>query len=399
MSEFNPVEDILAAVRAGGMVVVLDDEHRENEGDLVMAADRATPAAVNFMITHARGLLCAPLTAARARALGLTPMASTQDRYGTAFTVSVDARDGVATGISAPDRAHTLQLLADPAAGHEAFDVPGHVFPLVAREGGVLERPGHTEAAVDLARLAGRQPAGVICEIMNADGTMARAAELDAFRRAHRLLWCRISDLVRYRQQREPLVDKSGSVKLPSHHGPEEFELHCYVSRYDGKEHIGLVYGDVAGRQDVLVRVHSECLTGDVFHSARCDCGEQLAIAMQRVVKAGRGVIVYLRQEGRGIGLINKIKAYELQDQGLDTVEANVRLGFAPDLRDYSVAAHILNDLGVKSIRLLTNNPAKISGLRQFGIRIAKRVPLVAPPRATNARYLRTKKERLGHLL
>ena len=396
---FDPVEEVIAAVANGEVVVVIDDEFRENEGDLILAADKATAATVNFMATHGKGLICAPITRDRAEQLGLPPMASTKDRFDTAFTVSVDAKEGVTTGISAADRARTIRLLADPEVLRSELDVPGHMFPLVAKDGGVLLRPGHTEAAVDLARLAGSSPAGVICEIMNDDGSMARTADLEAFVQRHELKCCRIIDLIRYRQRRESLVDKSGVVKIPSHYAEDDFELHCYVSAIDGKEHIGLVYGEPAGLDNVLVRVHSECLTGDVLRSARCDCGEQLEEALHRIADEGCGVLVYLRQEGRGIGLINKIKAYKLQEEGLDTVEANEKLGFAADLRDYSVAAHILGDLGVRSVRLMTNNPKKVDGLREFGIEVAERVPLVIPPQEDNVFYLQTKKDRLGHLL
>ena len=396
---FDSVEDVISAVSRGELVVVLDDEHRENEGDLIMAADLVTPAAINFMVTHGRGLVCVPLSRARGLELGLSAMATSKDRYQTAFTVAVDAREGVTTGISAADRALTIRLLADAKTGRGAFDVPGHVFPLIARDGGVLERAGHTEAAVDLARLAGRQPVGVICEIMKDDGSMARLPDLASFVKQHGLKWCSISDLQHYRQRHETLVRPAGSVRMPSYYAERDFDLYCYEGIADGKEHLALVYGEVAGQENLLVRVHSECLTGDVFRSARCDCGEQLERAILAIVEAGRGVIVYLRQEGRGIGLINKIKAYRLQDQGLDTVEANQRLGFAADLRDYSVAAQILRDLKVQSIRLLTNNPGKVEGLTAVGMPVLGREPLIIPPGDHNAFYLRTKRERLGHLI
>jgi len=395
----NPIQDVIAAIRQGQMVVITDAEDRENEGDLLMAAAKVTPAAINFMATHGRGLICTPITADRAEALGLGVMATTRDRYDTAFTVTVDAKHGVATGISAADRAYTMALLASPASTRADFDVPGHVFPLIAKDGGVLERAGHTEAAVDLARLAGYEPAGVICEIMNEDGTMARGPLIHEFAVRHGLLWGTIADLIRYRQQHEVLVEKTGSVKIPSRFGPEDFTLHCYQASHDQKEHIALVYGALAGQDNVLVRVHSECLTGDVFHSARCDCGEQLECAMRSIAEEGVGVFVYLRQEGRGIGLVNKIKAYALQEQGLDTVDANIRLGFPPDLRDYSIAAQILSDLGVTRLRLMTNNPRKVASLIDFGLTITERVPIVIRPNDDNRLYLQAKRERLGHLL
>lgn len=401
---FDSIDDVVAALRQGELVVITDDESRENEGDLIMAADRVTDAAVNFMATHGRGLICVPMSAERAASLALTPMTRDNgDPFGTAFTTSIDARHGISTGISAADRARTIRLLADGVTPRDAFVTPGHVFPLVARDGGVLTRPGHTEAAVDLARLAGCSSTGVICEIMNADGTMARLPDLQEFVRQHGLKWTSIARLVRYRQANERLLENAGSVKMPSKYSDTPFDLHAYVSKLDGKEHVALVYGDVnsdsTGDEAILVRVHSECLTGDAFGSLRCDCGEQFEHAMRRIVTAGRGVLVYLRQEGRGIGLINKIKAYKLQEQGLDTVEANERLGFPADLRDYGVAAQILLDLGVQRIRLLTNNPRKEQGLREFGIEVTQRVPIRIPPQKDNRYYLQTKKERLGHLL
>jgi 3,4-dihydroxy 2-butanone 4-phosphate synthase/GTP cyclohydrolase II len=396
---FDPIEDVVAAVRRGEMVVVLDDESRENEGDLVLAADSVTPAAVNFMATHGRGLICTPITASRAAALGLEEMAPTRDRFHTAFTVSVDASCGVTTGISAADRARTISVLASTETGRDDLAVPGHVFPLIARDGGVLARAGHTEAAIDLARMAGRAPVGVICEIMRDDGAMARRDDLRAFADEHELVICSIADLVAYRREREPPLRKTGMVQLPTRYAERPFDLHCYVAAADGREHMALVYGDVADREGVLVRVHSECLTGDIFHSARCDCGDQLEKALQSIVEEGSGVLVYLRQEGRGIGLIKKIEAYVLQDQGLDTVEANERLGFPADARDYSVAAQILSDLSVDRFRLLTNNPDKVSGINGCGLQVSERLPLVIPPKAENAFYLKTKRERLGHLL
>ncbi|MFT5126438.1 MAG: 3,4-dihydroxy 2-butanone 4-phosphate synthase/GTP cyclohydrolase II [Rhodothermales bacterium] len=397
--EPDNIETVIDAVRRGEIVVITDDAARENEGDLVMAADKVTPDAVNFMARFGRGLICAPIEPQRAHALGLSQMAPTKDRFNTAFTLSVDAREGITTGISAADRARTIALLADDSATREDFDVPGHIFPLTAKENGVLERPGHTEAAVDLARLADCTPAGVICEIMEDDGSMMRLPALGAYAKKHGLKWGTIADLIAYRHRHQAIVCKNGSVKMPTRYSKEDFDLHCYVSKSDNREHIALVYGDVKAQDSVLVRVHSECLTGDVFHSARCDCGEQLELALERIVIEGSGIVVYLRQEGRGIGLIKKLEAYRLQDQGLDTVEANERLGFAPDLREYSAAAQMLIDLGVARIRLMTNNPEKVQGITEFGLQITERIPIVVPPKAENAFYLKTKRDRLGHLL
>ena len=396
----NEIDEIVRAIRNGELVVVIDDENRENEGDLVMAAEKVTPEAVNFMIKNGRGLVCVPITVERANHLGLGKMATTRDRYNTAFTVSVDAKDGIGTGISAHDRASTISHLANPKLDRSHFDVPGHVFPLIADPGGVLSRAGHTEAAVDLAQLAGCEPAGVICEVMNEDGTMARRDDLRKFVNKNKIKCCTIRDLMRYRQKTESLIKKTGTVKLPTRFTKTELDLHCYVSKIDKREHIALVHGSVENQEDVLVRVHSECLTGDVFHSARCDCGDQLEYALQKISEERMGILIYLRQEGRGIGLIKKIQAYRLQEQqGLDTVDANVKLGFPPDPREYSIAAQILKDLEVASIRLLTNNPRKLKEIGELDLRITSRVPIIIPPRVHNEHYLRTKKDKLGHLL
>ncbi len=400
-SLFHPIEDALEDIRMGKMVIVVDDEDRENEGDLVMAAELARPEDINFMITHARGLLCVPITLDQARRLKLDLMVrESSDPHGTAFTVSVDAREGTTTGISAAERALTARVLANPDSRPEDLRRPGHVFPLAAKKGGVLKRAGHTEAAVDMARMAGLQPAGVICEIMNADGSMARLPQLLEFADHHHLRIVSIEDLIRYRHLRDKLVERVASVRLPTPYG--EFAAHAYHFVLDENEdllHIALVMGDVAGQENVLVRVHSECFTGDVLGSLRCDCGPQLHKAMEIIQEEGRGVILYMRQEGRGIGLFHKLKAYELQEKGLDTVEANVALGYDADLRDYGVGAQILADLGLKSIRILTNNPRKIVGLQGYGLKITERVPLEVAVNPFNAFYLHAKQEKMGHLL
>ena len=395
---FNNIESVVADLRKGKMVIVVDDEDRENEGDLIMAAQFVTPAAVNFMAKFGRGLICVPTTSERLEQLGVGRMVrENRESFRTDFQVSVDAAHGITTGISAADRAKTIHVMASPTAVPEDLIQPGHVFPLRARPGGVLQRAGHTEAAVDLARLAGCRSIGVICEIMNDDGTMARLPQLLKFARKHRLKICTVADLIQHRQTREKLVERVEVVKLPTDYG--DFELHLYRSKIDGQHHLALVHGDVAGRQKVLVRVHSECLTGDVFGSRRCDCGSQLHQAMRQISAAGRGVIVYMRQEGRGIGLAPKIQAYKLQEQGYDTVEANEKLGFDMDLREYGIGAQILADLGLKTIRLLTNNPKKVVGLEGYGLKIVEQVPIRVKPNPHNERYLKAKREKMGHLL
>jgi len=396
--QFDPIEDAIKEIRAGRMIVVTDDEDRENEGDLVMAAEKITPAAVNFMATHGRGLICAPITEERAADLGLQRMVlENRESYRTDFTVSVDAATGVTTGISAHDRARTIALLVDPKATPNDLVQPGHVFPLRAKTGGVLRRAGHTEASVDLARLAGLQPAGVLCEILNADGTMARLPELLKFRKKHGLKMCSIRDLIAYRRSREKLVEREQVIKLPTDFG--EFDLHMYRSVVDGVHHLALVKGKLSPKKTTLVRVHSECLTGDVFGSMRCDCGSQLHTALEQIEAAGHGVLLYMRQEGRGIGLPAKIHAYKLQEEGLDTVEANEKLGFPAELRDYGLGAQILVDLGVRKMRFLTNNPKKVVGLEAYGLEIVEVVPIKAPANPHNARYLETKRIKMGHLL
>ena len=397
-AEFATIAEALEEIRAGRMVVILDSEDRENEGDLVMAAQFATPEAINFMATHGRGLVCLALTEARCDQLGLKQVVKrNESQYATAFTEPIEARHGITTGISAPDRSRTIMVAIDPDAGPDDLVKPGHVFPLRAQEGGVLKRAGHTEAAVDLARLAGLIPAGVICEISNPDGTMARVPELVPYAQRHGLKIITIAQLIEHRRHTERLIERGVAARLPTEHG--EWSAVGFRSILDGKHHLALVKGEVDGKKDVLVRVHSECLTGDVFGSQRCDCGEQLKAAMRRIAEEGSGVLLYIAQEGRGIGLLNKLRAYELQDRGLDTVEANIELGFPPDLRDYGIGAQILVDLGLSTIRLLTNNPKKIVGLEGYGLSVVDRVPIEMSPGDDNVDYLRVKRDKMGHIL
>ena len=395
---FISIEAAITDLQQGKMVIVVDDADRENEGDVIMAAQFVKPAAVNFMAKHGRGLICVPTTSERLQQLGIERMVrQNRETFKTDFQVSVDAARGITTGISAGDRAVTIRIMAEPTAVPEDLVQPGHVFPLRARPGGVLQRAGHTEAALDLVQLAGCRPIGVICEIMNDDGSMARLPQLVKFARKHRLKICAIADLIQFRREREKLVERIEVVKLPTDYG--DFDLYLYRSKLDAQHHLALVCGKVAGKRNVLVRVHSECLTGDVFGSRRCDCGPQLHQAMRPVAAIGGGVVVYMRQEGRGIGLAPKIKAYKLQEQGYDTVEANEKLGFDMDLREYGLGAQILTDLGLKTIRLLTNNPRKLVGLEGYGLEIVEQVPIRVKPNPHNARYLETKRKKLGHLL
>jgi 3,4-dihydroxy 2-butanone 4-phosphate synthase / GTP cyclohydrolase II len=395
---FATIDEAIEDIRQGKMVVVCDDESRENEGDLTIAAQFATPEAINFMRKEGGGLICLSLTPERCDDLGLDLMAAkNESAFETPFTVTIEARSGVSTGISAPDRARTIQVAIDPATSPRELVQPGHVFPLKAKAGGVLERVGQTEAAVDLARLAGLIPAGVICEIMNDDGTMARVPDLVPYCERHGLKMITVADLVAYRRRTEKLVERVVATALPTEFG--EFVAVGYRSLVDEKHHVALVKGDLAGQEDVLVRVHSECLTGDVFHSLRCDCGEQLESALARIEREGLGVLLYLSQEGRGIGLLNKLRAYKLQEEGLDTVDANLRLGLPVDLRDYGIGAQILVDLGLSSIRILTNNPKKISGLSGYGLSVTDQIPIEQVPNPHNEGYLRAKREKLGHTL
>ncbi|BBI33146.1 bifunctional 3,4-dihydroxy-2-butanone-4-phosphate synthase/GTP cyclohydrolase II [Cohnella abietis] len=396
-NKFDLIEDAIYDLMRGKVIIVVDDEDRENEGDLIALADKATPEVINFMIKEARGLLCVPITPEKAEALDLPPMVShNTDYHGTAFTVSVD-HISTTTGISAPERSISVKALIDPSAKPSDFRRPGHIFPLIAKKGGVLRRAGHTEAAVDLAKLCGSSPAAVICEIIKEDGTMARLPDLEIFAEEHSLKLITIKDLIHYRNEKEKLVKREVEVRMPTDFGV--FNALAYTNEVDNKEHVAFVKGEIDGSKPVLVRVHSECLTGDVFHSHRCDCGPQLEAALRQIDEAGSGVLLYMRQEGRGIGLINKLKAYSLQEQGLDTVEANIKLGFAPDLREYGIGAQILKDIGIKDIRLLTNNPRKIKGLEGYGLNVVERVPIQMAENVDNTGYLHTKKDKLGHLL
>jgi 3,4-dihydroxy 2-butanone 4-phosphate synthase/GTP cyclohydrolase II len=396
---FNTIEEAIDDIRQGKIIILVDDEDRENEGDLCMAAEKVTPEAINFMSKYGRGLICLSLTPERVRELKLPMMTDENESpYGTAFTVSIEARRGVTTGISAHDRATTILTAINPKKGPEDLVKPGHIFPLRSKPGGVLQRAGQTEGSVDLARLAGLYPAGVICEIMNEDGTMARVPQLMDVAKKHRLKIVTVKDLIEYRMRKESLVNRVAEVDLPTTYGGN-FRVIAYENMVDNNTHLALVKGEIEPDEPVLVRVHSECLTGDVFGSKRCDCGDQLHKAMKAVSREGKGVILYMRQEGRGIGLVNKLKAYALQDQGLDTVEANLKLGFKPDLRDYGIGAQILVDLGVRKIRLMTNNPRKIVGLEGYDLHVVERVPVEVNPGEVNLNYLKTKKNKLGHML
>ncbi len=395
---FTTIDDAIQLVTEGKMIIVVDDENRENEGDLVMAAERISPEAVNFMITHGKGLLCVPMEVEALTRLEIPLMTNDiTERHGTKFTVSIDAIEGTTTGISASERAKTIKKLADPGSKAQDYMRPGHIFPLIAEKGGVLKRAGHTEAAVDLAKLAGLNPAGAICEIIRDDGEMARLDDLIVFARKHDLKIITIEDLIHYRRKKEKLVQCVSKAKLPTRYG--DFDIMTYVSTISEEYHIALVMGDISKSEPVMVRVHSECLTGDALHSLRCDCGQQLERAFEIVAEAGKGVILYMRQEGRGIGLLNKIKAYHLQDHGADTVQANLALGFEEDLRDYGIGAQILKDIGLKKINLLTNNPKKIIGLQGYGLEIVARIPIEIAPQKNSLKYLQTKREKMGHIL
>ena len=397
-TQFATIEAALEDVRAGKMVIVADDEDRENEGDLTIAAEKVTPDVINFMAVHGRGLICMPMTGERLDELNVPLMVSDNtSSYGTAFCVSIEAKAGVSTGISAADRARTVLAAVDPQTKPSDLVRPGHMFPLRARSGGVLQRAGQTEAAVDLARIAGLYPAGVICEVMNEDGTMARVPDLERFARRHDIKLITVADLIRYRLRTERLVKRVSEARLPTDFG--EFRIAAFESVNDGTTHMALILGDIRSEDDILVRVHSQCITGEVFHSKRCDCGPQLDAALKQIGKEGRGVLLYLHQEGRGIGLVNKIRAYALQDEGLDTVDANERLGFKADQREYGIGAQILTEIGVRKLRLLTNNPRKFVALEAYGLHIAERVPIEVPANEISASYLKTKKDRLGHLL
>ena len=395
---FDEIEEAIRDIKKGKFVILVDDEDRENEGDLVIAAEKVTPQAINFMARHARGLICLALTPERVEELHLPQQAvENTAAFGTAFTVSIDARKDITTGLSAADRATTIHVAIDPKSKPTDLARPGHIFPLKAVKGGVLRRAGQTEGSVDLARLAGLRPAGVICEIMNEDGTMARVPQLARFARRHGLLMVTVADLIKYRMRTESLVRRVASAKLPTDCG--DFRIFAFESLVDKQTHVAMVYGDIGDGKNILVRVHSQCLTGDVLHSVRCDCGAQLDAAMERIASEGRGVLLYLHQEGRGIGLANKIRAYELQDEGFDTVEANERLGFKADQRDYGVGVQILRDLGVRSMRLLSNNPRKLVGIEGYGLSVSEWLPLEIPASESTRRYLKTKKEKLGHKL